>query len=129
MNDEPPPPVRPTRTLTARLKEILARPVDGGGDADEGDHVAEALVLAARGGDVRAIQMIFDRVDGRAKLSADEDARPNGGPRIVIPGAPGVGFSAKDELMARLDNLRRAADREERRAAGLPLGDDQGDED
>jgi hypothetical protein len=51
------------------LREGLG--TDEGTGRTHGERLAEALVTAAIGGDVRATTLVFDRVDGRAPVTAD----------------------------------------------------------
>jgi hypothetical protein len=45
---------------------------DDGTGRTRGKRLAEVLVTAALKGDVRAIALVFDRVDGRAPATADD---------------------------------------------------------
>lgn len=57
------------RSLTARLRELLDRGEINGKPIKDGqqvaDLVAKALIKAAVRGNVKALQYIFDRVDGK----------------------------------------------------------------
>lgn len=58
----------PGINLTARLREILSREADvpeGSPSKTVADLVVEELVAAAARGDIKALSMLFDRVDGK----------------------------------------------------------------
>src|SRR5437879_1349165 len=56
-------------SLGALLREALD--ADDGTGKTRAERLAETLVTAAIGGDVRAIALVFDRVDGRAPMMAE----------------------------------------------------------
>jgi hypothetical protein len=70
-----------SRNLTARLREIVEREAKDG--KDYGDLVMEALVKAAKKGDVKAIAIMLDRIDG--KLGSVETDDSEQARRINIP--------------------------------------------
>ena len=70
--------------LTARIEEALASPSREPGK-DRGQIIAEVLVHEAEIGNMKAIEMILDRVDGKVsdKIMSDPSL---GNPRLMIPG-------------------------------------------
>ncbi len=75
---------RGPRTLTTRLRKIIDQETKDG--KDYGDLVMQVLVKAALKGDMKAMSLLLDRVDGKAVqeiLVKQED----GDKRINIPGS------------------------------------------
>jgi hypothetical protein len=71
----------PGRSLTARLRDLLEKGEIGGKPIKDGRQVAdllmEALLKGALKGDVRHIQEVYNRVEGKVP---DRIAGPDGGP-------------------------------------------------
>jgi len=72
------------KSLTARIEEALASPSREPGK-DRGQIIAEVLVHEAEIGNMKAIEMILDRVDGKVseKIMSDPALER---PRLTIPG-------------------------------------------
>ena len=70
------------------MAEVLRRLLEEGKDTPTAEEIAKKAIAAAKNGDMRAIEFIFDRIDGKPKQSLKHEGDPDQPMAVIVRGPP-----------------------------------------
>ena len=70
------------------MAEVLRRLLEEGKDAPTAEEIAKKAIAAAKNGDMRAIEFIFDRIDGKPKQSLKHEGDEDNPVWVTVKGPP-----------------------------------------